>query len=232
MHRRSGKTVSPKYYLVVELLSRNELYSAAEIASLKYDRRRQKNLYDRMYGALYRFGERNGLTLNPDNCLRDHFGRPMIENGKIKLKFGDRQLRWYGKTWKSKLCYEDRQEIHKYVCKELILTLLIRREQIEIQVTSGSEKPEKSDSESKKNKRSISFFWKWFAVAFATIFLFWIIASDQEPSREQGGFAEFVQTRQNPRQWEIKTYDRPDKFQLQLQMDWWGPRMNKLFPQK
>ena len=123
MHRQSGRTGNKEYYLEIECLPDEQLFSPSEIARRKFDKKTQSELYSKMFHAIYQFGARNGLALAPDNGVRQVGGKPIMNNGKAKLKTGERSARWYGKTWKNKLFIEDRQAIESYVQQKLINTL-------------------------------------------------------------------------------------------------------------
>lgn len=100
-----------------------QLFSPSEITRRKYDKTTQLESFQKMFHAIYQFGIRNGITLQPDNCLRRAGGKPFMEDGKAKLQPGERSAKWYGKTWKSKLYIEDRQAIKKFVVEKLINVL-------------------------------------------------------------------------------------------------------------
>ena len=128
MHKRSGRQLKPEYYIVLELLNDNELFSAQEIARLKFDKSTQFSGYKRMYSTVYRFGDRNGLTLHPDNAQKGENGKTRMMGGKAVLVSGDKTPKWFGKTWKSMITDEDRASILKYARVELLLALRIAME--------------------------------------------------------------------------------------------------------
>ena len=115
MHRRSGPRVTLDYYAQVELLPDDELFSAVEIASLKFDRKSQASEWKRMANALRKFASRNQMSDSPDNCRRDEQGKPIRKNGKTMLFPGERSRRWRGRVWKSNLFDEDRIAIREYL---------------------------------------------------------------------------------------------------------------------
>lgn len=129
MHKRSGRQLKPEYYIIVELLPDNELFSAQDIASLKFDRSTQFSGYKRMYSTVYRFGDRNGLTLHPDNAQKDTNGKTLMKGGKAVLVSGDKTPKWFGKTWKAMITDEDRASILKYARVELLLAFRIALEE-------------------------------------------------------------------------------------------------------
>lgn len=133
MHRQSGRHVNKEYYLEIECLPDEQLFSPSEIVKRKYNKRSQGEYYSKMFHAIYQFGVRNGLALKPDNGLRRTGGKQVMENGRAKLKSGERSARWYGKTWKSKLYIEDRLAIERYVQQKLVNTLTRHLEQRQLE---------------------------------------------------------------------------------------------------
>ena len=130
MRKRGGRYVTLDYYVEIELLPGNQFFSPIEIAERRFDRHTQSVEFQKMYNALRKFGDRNGLNINPDNCLRDEHRKPILENGKPKLLPGERSPRWKGKTWQSMLFDEDRRRIREYMRIELVLTLHIALEEM------------------------------------------------------------------------------------------------------
>lgn len=124
MHRQSGRHLKTDYYLEIECLPDEELFSPSQIAKRKYDKHTQPKCFARMFHSIYQFGIRNGLALEPDNGKRLPGGKlAMTDKGRAELKPGERRAKWLGKTWKSKLYIEDREEIRQYA-KELLINTL------------------------------------------------------------------------------------------------------------
>jgi len=124
MHRQSGRHLKVEYYLEIECLPDDQLFSPSEIVKRKYDKQAQPECFTRMFHAIYQFGLRNGLTLYPDNGKRLPGGKyAKTEKGRVRLKPGERRAKWLGKTWKSKLYVEDRQAIERYAKQRLVETL-------------------------------------------------------------------------------------------------------------
>lgn len=208
MHRRSGRKVNPEYYIAVALLPDKELFSAQEISALRFDKKTQDRAYYRMSQAIYRFGERNGLTISPDNCEKNRWNEPLLENGKIRLKDRDKKLRWYGKTWKSKMCQEDWDAIQAYARSELLLTLMVIQEEksanqsISVNEVLDIPKPRKWA------------LWPWVGL-MAIVGLFLVSMIGILAPREQfppgaRGYAEFVQHQSRPKSFDRIVHQRPD----------------------
>jgi len=124
MHRQSGRHLKTDYYLEIECLPDEGLFSPSEIVKRKYDKHTQPEYFARMFHAIYQFGIRNGLPLEPDNGKRLPGGKlALTDKGRAELKPGERRAKWLGKTWKSKLYIEDREEIRQYA-KELLINTL------------------------------------------------------------------------------------------------------------
>lgn len=124
MHRQAGRHLKTEYYLEIECLPDEKLFSPSEIVRRKHDKKTDHESYTRMFHSIYQFGVRNGLTLFPDNGKRVPGGKlGMKEDGRAMLRKGERSARWYGKTWKSKLYIEDREAIKLYAQNQLVDTL-------------------------------------------------------------------------------------------------------------
>jgi len=141
MHRQSGRYPINEYYVELECLPDNELFTPSEIVRRKYNRKSDHESFLKMFHAIYQFGIRNGLVLNPDNCLRRAGGKPFMENGRAKLVMGERRAKWYGKTWKSKLYIEDRIALKQFVATKLVNVLA----QIKENKMDDHMKPEHAD---------------------------------------------------------------------------------------
>ena len=115
MHRRSGPPVRVEYYAQVELLPDEELFSASQIASRKFDPDVQPEEWSKMADALRKFASRNQMFDRPDNCQIDDEGKPVFKNRAIQLLPGDRSRKWRGSVWKSNLFDEDRMAIREYL---------------------------------------------------------------------------------------------------------------------
>lgn len=123
MHRQCGRHLNAEYYLEVESLPDDQLFSPTEIVKRKFDKKTQNESFTRMFHALYQFGQRNGLALKPDNGLKHPNGRPLMHEGKCKLPRGERSAKWYGATWKSKLYVEDHIAIRHFAETRLVQIL-------------------------------------------------------------------------------------------------------------
>lgn len=141
MHRQSGRYPISDYYVELECLPENELFTPSDITRRKYNRKSDHESFQKMFHAIYQFGTRNGLALNPDNCIRRAGGKPFMENGRAKLMPGERRAKWYGKTWKSKLYIEDRLALKKFVAAKLVNVLT----QIKEAKMEDHRKPELTD---------------------------------------------------------------------------------------
>lgn len=128
MKRQCGRYPNKEYYLEIERLPDGQLFSPSEITRRKYDKKTQPELYTKMFHAIYQFGFRNGLALFPDNGLRQPNGKPMMANGKAKLRPGVRSARWTGATWKSHLYADDHEAIKRYAQQKLARTLRVALE--------------------------------------------------------------------------------------------------------
>jgi len=135
MRRQYGRHLNPYYYIEVELLPDDEYFSPSEIVKRKLDKKTDPESFNKMFHCIYQFGARNGLALFPDNCVRDSSGKPVVlENGKTKLLPGERSAKWTGKTWKSKLYVDDREQILNYAQIQLVTALqqcLSKKQQIQ-----------------------------------------------------------------------------------------------------
>lgn len=215
LHRISGKKVNTEYYIEVEKLPDGQLFSAQEITSRKFDRKEKKNAFYRMSQALYRFGERNGLTIKPDNCERDADNRPMIHKGKVLLKGREKRPRWYGKTWKSKLCIEDKEAILAYARHELLLALMIAYEEKLKNSAQSTALVLVKKGTICRNKETKTKKVRWLIglAALLTMFLvtIWQIKAPEEPrSPEVTSFAKYVQTKSRPKPFMRMRHDHPD----------------------
>lgn len=155
MHRNSGRYPKSEYYLEILCLPDNQLFSPSEITRRKYDKSKDLESFQKMFHAIYQFGVRNGIALNPDNCLRRAGGKPFMEKGRAKLKTGERSARWLGKTWKSKLYIEDHIVIKKFAVTKLVRVL----SQIQAEKAKGqlmNEKPCQQTTQKPKTKRKYS----------------------------------------------------------------------------
>jgi len=173
MHRQSGRPLKKDYYVELELLPDNQLFSASEITNRKYDKNSNLESHQRMFHAIYQFSVRNGINLAPDNCLRRPGGKPLFEDGKVCLKPGHRSARWYGKTWKSKLYIEDRIAFKKYMVEKFLLVL----SQIQtVKAKVARARPLREDHMKPEKRRfagilSVRHRW-WLAVALMATILF------------------------------------------------------------
>lgn len=221
MHRISGKKVNTEYYIEVEKLPDGQLFSAQEITSRKFDRKEQKNAFYRMSQALYRFGERNGLTIKPDNCERDAENRPITHKGKVLLKGREKRPRWYGKTWKSKLCIEDKEAILAYARHELLLALMIAYEEKlkNADQSTALVLVKKGTICRKKETKTKKVRWLIGLAALLTIFLvtIWQIKTPEEArSPEVASFARYVQTKSRPKPFLLTHHEHPEITSLKL----------------
>jgi len=124
VHRQSGRHLKTEYFIEVECLPDNQLFSPSEIVKRKYDKQSQPKYYWRMFHAIYQYGTRNGLILTPDNGKRLPGGKwVMTQTGKAQLKQGERSAKWLGKTWKSKFYQEDREAFMHHARTRLVETL-------------------------------------------------------------------------------------------------------------
>lgn len=143
MKRQCGRHPNKEYYLEIERLPDDELFSPTEITKRKYDKKSQNELFTKMFHAIYQFGFRNGLSLFPDNAVRGANGKPVMENGRAKLEPGVRSARWLGATWKSHLYADDHEAIKKYAQVKLTRTLrLILHQKLEQTERKGEPMPE------------------------------------------------------------------------------------------
>lgn len=106
MKRQSGRYLNLEYYEEIFRLPEKDLFSPSQIVRRKYNKVTQPKLYRRMLSALYRYGDRNGLRDNPDNCLKAKDGKPVLVKGKPQLLPGQSRAKWFGKTWRSHF-YDD-----------------------------------------------------------------------------------------------------------------------------
>lgn len=154
MRRQYGRHLNPYYYIEVELLPDNEYFSPSDIVKRKLDKKTDPESFKKMFHSIYQFGVRNGLTLFPDNCARHSNGKPiLLKNGKAKLLPGERSAKWTGKTWKSKLFVDDREEILKYARGQLVVALqkhLVKKQQAQA-IAKEISLPEKRSFKLKKS---------------------------------------------------------------------------------
>lgn len=168
MHRQSGRYPNNEYYVVIECLPDDQLFSPSQIAKRKFDKNLHPSAFQKMFHAIYQFGIRNGLAIEPDNCVRKPGGKPVLERDKAKLKPGERSAKWLGKTWKSKLYIEDRIAIKKFVATKLLKTLVCIQEEKENKSTMTQTKPSSKPIPITRSSRKL----KLWAVALIAAILF------------------------------------------------------------
>jgi len=106
MKRQVGRHLNVEYYVEILRLPGKSLFSPAQIAHRKFDKKHDSESFRRMFNAVYRFAERNGLKDKPDNCARHANGTPVVVNGTYQLLPGERRPKWYGETWRQHF-YDD-----------------------------------------------------------------------------------------------------------------------------
>lgn len=122
MKRQSGRHLNAEYYVEIFSLPGKKLFSPAEIVHRVHNKNTDPESFTRMFNALYRFADRNGLKETPDNCVRHPDGSPATVNGMRQLLPGERRPKWYGRTWRKQFYDDDLFQFRQQYQTKLVRT--------------------------------------------------------------------------------------------------------------